>query len=232
VTTGSPNDWSQTLRNRTRLSYGQDGPCFITLLDEDVSERPVARHWIVTRCDEDLDADVISTRIEVRSQSGTNVLRLAVEHEGVNQAVASPVAHVLDSKAVALQVVDIVAKPEVRLLDEGAADGSGLVCVWAHHRLVLGREQGLTPEELAGVAGKVGHHEVRVRPRRPLGCEPQRARTKRGEDATVPRHSAGIQFVEVRGHRIARVLYVAIDSGWPMPTPSKNRLGCLLVLRW
>jgi hypothetical protein len=106
VTTDLPNDWSQTLRNRTRLSYGQDGPCLITLLDEDVSER------------------------------------------------------------------------------------------------------------------------------RPLGCEPQRARTKRGEDATVPRHSAGIQFVEVRGDRIARVLYVAIDSGWPMPTPSKNRLGRLLVIRW
>jgi hypothetical protein len=48
---------------------------------------------------------VIGARIQVGSQSGLDRVRVAVEDEGIDQAVASSVAHFLGAEAMAARVV-------------------------------------------------------------------------------------------------------------------------------
>ena len=178
-----------------------------TALDQDASQRSVTRHGIRARWDQNLGTDVCCARVEMCNEARLDVLHFAVKHEGINQAIA---------------IVHIVVQLEVRIVDEGAPYGSRLARICAQHDLVFRRQDRLRTEKLPRATGKRGHHEVGMRPGRPVGCEPECAWSKRGEHAVFGSDPVGIQIVEVPRHRVHRGRVRPIDSGWPIPTPSRE----------
>ena len=94
-----------------------------TTLDQDSSQRSVTWHGIGARWDQDLSTDMSGPRVEMCNEARLDVLRIAVEHEGINQAIAASVAYILRGKPVTPQIAHIVVQPEVRVFDKGAAYG-------------------------------------------------------------------------------------------------------------
>jgi hypothetical protein len=74
---------------------------------------------------EDLDGDVIGAGVEVGVEPGGEIVNGTVQGQGVDQAVAPAVDDVVVAVAVAAQVVGVVAKLEVGVGQERAADPTG-----------------------------------------------------------------------------------------------------------
>src|SRR5258705_6355400 len=99
--------------------------------------------------DEDLDGNVVDTRIEVAYEAGLDFFRGAVKDQRVNEPVASITGHILGCETVAEKVVDIVTQLEVWPRDERASDSASSLGIGADHNRVLGRQQGLGTQDFA-----------------------------------------------------------------------------------
>ena len=124
------------------------------------------------------------------------------------------------------QVGGVVAQAEVGLVDGRPADGAGALRVGVQHDLVLRGQQHARAEQLAGLAGVLGGGQVRVGARGALRGD-LAAPSARAPPAPGPdRHLGRVERVQVLDHRGVGLRYSLVASGWPMPTPSRNRPGC------
>src|SRR5258708_39353066 len=92
--------------------------------EQDRGEFAVAGHRVSAGSVEDLDGNVVGTRIKVSYEPGPDFFRGAVKDQRVNEAVASITGHIIGCETVAEEGVDIVTQLEVWPRDERAPDSA------------------------------------------------------------------------------------------------------------
>ena len=111
---------------------------------------------------ERLDRDLVCTGVEMLTELGHDRLGIAVRDEGVDQTIRATVSNVVLGEAHPHQVALVVLDLEIPA-NCAAGTLARLAGIGLDDDLVLGDQQRVGPEDLAGASGVLDGDEIRVR---------------------------------------------------------------------